>query len=153
MLQDPLKAIICNILNRAVCISKSLQRGKQDQLVWFYIKVISFSSVATFLLGLWWALNSTTNDTAHGRSSHSQCALLTQLALGEAREKTHSVKGWRRLWLWTHSLLDFLSLPLFPLLGCFKFEFEHAYFVSLPSLHLFIFDKQNSNLQKVEPQL
>lgn len=32
-------------------------------------------------------------------------------------------------------------------------EFEHAYFVSLPSLHLFIFDKQNSNLQKVEPQL
>ena len=41
----------------------------------------------------------------------------------------------------------------FPFLVVLSSEFEHAYFVALPSLHPFILDKQNSNLQKVEPQL
>lgn len=154
MLQDPLKAIICNILNRAVYISKSLQREKQDQLAQFYIKVISFSSVATSLPRLWWALHSTMNDTTHVRSSHSQCALMTQLALGEAREKPHI--RWKNEGDSDYELILFWIAFLFlyfPFLVVSSSEFEHAYFVALPSLHPFILDKQNSNLPKVEPEL
>lgn len=156
MLRDPLKAIICNILNRAVCTSKSLQRGKQDQLVQFYIKVISFSSVATSFLRLWcvrglWAEWMT---PLHVRGSHSEYALMTWLALGTAGEKSHSVKRWKGLWMWTHSVLN--CLPLFPLLSCFKFRGWACLFCVITffsPICPWIMDKWNSNMQKVEPQL
>ena len=40
MFQDPLKAIICKIFNKKVCIFFQiiLQRGKQDSLIQFYVK-------------------------------------------------------------------------------------------------------------------
>lgn len=40
MVQDPLKAIICKVLNRKMCIffQEVLEGGKQDSLIQFYVK-------------------------------------------------------------------------------------------------------------------
>lgn len=150
MLRDPLKAIICNILNRAVCTSKSLQRGKQDQLVQFYIKVISFSSVATSFLRLWcvrglWAEWMT---PLHVRGSHSECALLTWLALGTAGEKSILWKDERDSEC--ELILFWIAFLCFLLLVASSSEDEHVYFSPICP---WIMDKWNSNMQKVEPQL